>query len=59
MEVKLCPVCTGSGIVGEGFYERTSDTWTSCGGTETCRSCWGRGYVVIPGEKANINEVME
>ena len=49
-EVKLCPVCTGSGIVGKGFYERTSDTWTSAGGTEICRACAGRGYVIIPEE---------
>ena len=52
MEVKICPVCTGSGIVDEGFYRRTSDKWTSCGGTETCRSCCGKGYVVIPDEQS-------
>ena len=48
MEVKTCPICTGSGIVDEGFYRRTSDTWTSCGGTEKCRACNGKGYVIIP-----------
>lgn len=50
MEVKLCPVCTGSGIVDSGFYNRTPDTWTHSSGTEQCRSCYGRGYVIIPSE---------
>lgn len=49
MKAVLCPVCTGSGIVVKGFYDRTSDTWTSCGGTEMCRSCGGTGFVVIAG----------
>ncbi len=50
METQICPVCTGSGIVDEGFYRRTSNTWTSCGGTEKCRSCDGKGYVIISTE---------
>ena len=55
MQVKTCPVCTGNGIVDEGFYRRTSDTWTSCGGSEKCRSCNGRGYVIIPEEEFKKN----
>jgi len=50
METTICPVCTGSCIVDEGFYRRTSDTWISSGGTEKCRSCNGRGYVIISTE---------
>lgn len=45
MEAQICPVCIGSGIVDEGFYRRTSNTWTSCGGTEKCRACDGKGWV--------------
>ena len=51
METQICPVCTGSGKVDEGFYRRTSNTWTSCGGTEKCRACDGRGYVIISEEE--------
>jgi|GEM_PF-6092034 len=57
METQLCPVCTGSGIVDGGFYNRTSETWISSGGTEKCRSCDGRGYVIVPAieEKLNVD----
>lgn len=40
-----CPICGGSGIVDSGFYNRTTQEWTSCGGTETCRACAGTGIV--------------
>lgn len=59
METQICPVCTGSGIVDQGFYQRTSETWTSSGGTEQCRACNGRGYVIISGEELNNPELAE
>jgi DnaJ-class molecular chaperone len=42
-----CPVCYGTGHVDAGFYHQTSGQWSSSGGTETCKSCNGKGYVVI------------
>jgi len=46
--VEKCPVCEGRGIVSEGFYENTAPGGYTCGtATVTCRSCWGRGYIVI------------
>ena len=40
-----CPVCTGSGNVPGGFYNRTSQNWTSCSSIETCRACNGTGVI--------------
>ena len=42
-----CPVCNGTGYVDAGFYTQTSGQWSSTGGTEQCRSCCGKGYVVV------------
>ena len=43
-----CPVCYGRGFVPEGFYNSTGLTWASNGtGTETCRSCSGKGYIKL------------
>ena len=43
-----CPVCYGRGFVPEGFYNSTGLTWVSNGtGTETCRSCGGKGYIKL------------
>ncbi len=47
MQAVTCPVCGGNGLVDEGFYRQTSGDWTSAGGTETCRSCGGKGWVTI------------
>ena len=47
MKAVICPVCGGNGIVDEGFYRQTSGQWTSAGGTETCRSCDGKGWVTL------------
>lgn len=41
-----CPVCNGNGLVAAGFYNQTSGAWSSCGGTEECRACKGKGYVI-------------
>ena len=44
----MCPVCGGNGIVSNGFYNHTGNTWvTSTTAPEQCRSCHGKGYVVI------------
>ena len=41
-----CPVCYGKGIVPNGFYRSTGETWTSSSITpESCRSCKGEGVV--------------
>ena len=46
--VVTCPVCYGRGFVPEGFYNSTGLTWVSNGtGTETCRSCSGKGYIKL------------
>ncbi|MBQ7275894.1 MAG: hypothetical protein IJS58_01465 [Bacilli bacterium] len=47
-EVRCCPVCGGNGIVSNGFYNHTGNTWvTSTTVPEQCRSCHGKGYVEI------------
>lgn len=44
----ICPVCHGRGFVPEGFYRSTGLTWVSNGtGTETCKSCNGKGYIKL------------
>ena len=49
MTVEKCPVCGGNGLVPDGFYYQTSGNWPTSGtGGETCHSCGGKGYVVIP-----------
>lgn len=46
--VHRCPVCGGNGIVSNGFYNHTGNTWvTSTTAPEQCRSCHGKGYVVV------------
>jgi hypothetical protein len=42
--VQVCPVCGGRGTVSECFY---MGTLGSPAGSTTCRSCLGRGYVVV------------
>jgi len=48
MKAQRCPICNGTGHVDAGFYTQTSGHWTSGGGFETCRSCQGHGYILIP-----------
>jgi DnaJ-class molecular chaperone len=48
-EVFVCPVCQGRGTLPEAFYLQTS-TGATTGNTiirVTCRSCSGKGYVVV------------
>lgn len=40
-----CPICNGRGIVPGGFYNSTSDTWTSSTTSEPCRQCGGSGII--------------
>ena len=43
-----CPVCRGNGIVPNGFYSQTREHWVSAScDQEQCRSCGGRGYIII------------
>lgn len=47
-ECHCCPVCNGSGMVPNGFYNSTSGIFiTSTTTPITCRSCWGKGYIVL------------
>lgn len=47
-KVECCPVCLGRGFVPSGFYDSTGLNWvSSTTGNETCRSCNGKGYVII------------
>ena len=55
MYLEKCPVCNGKGIVPNGFYTTNNNFYystTTCG--ETCRSCYGKGYISIP-----INDMMD
>jgi DnaJ-class molecular chaperone len=42
--VATCPTCRGSGIVPAGYYASASP---STGHTEKCRTCEGKGFVVV------------
>lgn len=42
----VCPVCSGNGLVPNGFYTQTSGTWLTTSITpEPCKSCTGTGIV--------------
>lgn len=41
-----CPVCHGTGKVDANFYNLTQRQWSVPGGTVSCRSCNGKGFVV-------------
>lgn len=46
-----CPVCGGNGKVMNGFYDQTGGQWTtSYTDLITCRSCTGKGYIIIEEE---------
>lgn len=41
-----CPVCSGNGLVPNGFYRQTSGNYLTCSTTpESCRSCNGTGVL--------------
>ena len=46
--VATCPVCGGNGQVMNGFYNQVGGMWTSSNTNfETCRSCQGKGFIII------------
>ena len=50
MTVECCPICHGNGLVSAGFYSHPGDypIWvTSRVASEKCRSCDGRGYIIV------------
>ena len=58
MQAVRCPVCNGNGLVPEGFYRQTSGCWGSTSTTpETCQSCKGTGFVVVPDEPHTLEGI--
>lgn len=49
-ELHKCPVCDGSGIVPGGFYISTGGFSITGDSQEACRSCNGKGYIVLDGD---------
>jgi RecJ-like exonuclease len=46
----VCPVCNGNGLVPAGFYNQAGSQesyMTSSTTPETCKSCKGKGYILI------------
>lgn len=43
-----CPICGGNGLVDNGFYNQVGGSWTTSSNMpERCRSCNGKGYIII------------
>ena len=62
MHVEKCPVCKGVGQVSAGFYSRGGDYefWmVFATSPEQCRSCGGKGYLVVPDKIEVENEIQE
>ena len=60
MHVEKCPVCKGVGQVSAGFYSRGGDYefWMAFATSpEQCRSCGGKGYLVVPDKIEVKNEI--
>lgn len=54
-KLSLCPVCSGRGFVSSGFYSSTGNTWvSSTTAPEQCRSCYGKGYIIIAEESGRF-----
>lgn len=47
MPAQVCPVCGGKGLVPKGFYDVSSNLSTTSATPETCRSCGGKGYIIV------------
>ena len=55
MQAVKCPICNGNGLVSPGYYSHPGDHqfWVEVGvNPEQCRSCGGKGYLVISEESA-------
>lgn len=53
-----CPVCNGTGLVGESYPNYGSST----GGfytQKTCHSCHGKGWILVPDMMPNIIESVD
>jgi DnaJ-class molecular chaperone len=48
MKAQICPVCAGKGTVPQGFYDIYGGYSSTAVIEESCRSCGGSGYVVVP-----------
>lgn len=49
MKPHTCPVCSGNGLVPNGFYSQTLRTWSTTTVTpEMCKTCTGTGIVWEP-----------
>ena len=60
MTVECCPICHGNGLVSAGFYSHSGDCFlwvTDSVKPEQCRSCCGKGYIVI--NESNFPNVYE
>lgn len=57
-EVHICPVCGGKGIVPNGFYIAVGTPYYSTTSTapETCRSCGGKGIIIVPDSVPSFGE---
>ena len=47
-EAHICPVCGGKGLVPNGFYNAINTSASIQTTPETCRSCGGHGYIILP-----------
>lgn len=47
MSAQVCPVCGGKGLVPNGFYNISSNISTTSATPKTCRSCGGKGYIIV------------
>lgn len=48
----LCPICSGKGFVPNGFYNFGGVSSTTA--PELCRSCYGKGYIIIAEESGRF-----
>ena len=53
-EVKICPVCDGRQIVPINLYLSQGGHSIGDNSEVECRSCNGKGYIVVPGETFDI-----
>lgn len=63
MSLEVCPICHGRGVVQNGFYSTTGNWYwgSTTTGTETCRSCMGKGYIqaTVNVNNSSIRELEE